>query len=416
MERTLAVAMALGVLFIGTSFFVCANVSPSDLKVLFIGIDALDWEMVEPLREEGLLPHLQSLIQRGVSGVINTNDFGGSAVYWTSIATGQMSEKHGILDFVYVDPDTGDTTPYTSNMRQTKAFWNVLSDYDISVGVVGWFVSWPAEEVNGFMVSSYYTIDKSLAPILKGSIYENTPQMVYPESLQEHVDGLIQRAREKSDEKLLRVVKPSALESPTPHLEATTWAFLSDEIFNEIALDLYPSLAPKVFAVYFNGLDVVGHRFTREDPEWQARLEDRFGTVHRNYYLYMDEVIGQYLELVDDDTVVIVTADHGLMRGLHTNNGVFVMAGKNIRKNYRLPEPVNLTDIMPTLYYLLGLPLADDLDGQPLKRAFMPLFLVDHPVRRIPSYGEREFFAEEPSASQFDDVIIERLKSLGYLQ
>jgi hypothetical protein len=60
---------------------------PEDLKVLIIGIDALDWERLDELIAEGECRNLKGLIDSGVSAVIDTNDISGSAVYWTSIAT-----------------------------------------------------------------------------------------------------------------------------------------------------------------------------------------------------------------------------------------------------------------------------------------------------------------------------------------
>ena len=37
-------------------------------KVLLIGWDAADWEHITPLLEEGLMPTLDTLINRGVMG------------------------------------------------------------------------------------------------------------------------------------------------------------------------------------------------------------------------------------------------------------------------------------------------------------------------------------------------------------
>ena len=152
-------------------------------KIIFIGIDALDWELLDRLMLEGIVPNFTKLRQNGSSAQVNTNDEGGSAVYWTTIATGQRSRKHGIHKFTTTDPVTKERIPVTSNMRRSKAFWNIFSEYDISVGVVGWYVSWPAEEVNGFMISSYFAIKDTEQLTWKGTFYEDTPHMVFPEEL-----------------------------------------------------------------------------------------------------------------------------------------------------------------------------------------------------------------------------------------
>ncbi len=43
-------------------------------KVLLIGWDAADWEHITPMPEEGLMPTLDSFIDRGVMGNLATPD------------------------------------------------------------------------------------------------------------------------------------------------------------------------------------------------------------------------------------------------------------------------------------------------------------------------------------------------------
>ncbi len=59
-----------------------------------------------------------------------------SPLIWTSIATGKRREKHGIFDFV-VDRIDDRRIPVTRNLRRVKAFWNILSEQGIPVGIVG---------------------------------------------------------------------------------------------------------------------------------------------------------------------------------------------------------------------------------------------------------------------------------------
>ena len=59
-----------------------------------------------------------------------------SPIIWTTIATGNGMDKHGIIDFLK------DGVPVTANLRKTKAIWNILSDNRITVGIVGYYVTW----------------------------------------------------------------------------------------------------------------------------------------------------------------------------------------------------------------------------------------------------------------------------------
>jgi len=383
---------------------------------MFVGIDGLDWELLDILIAKGSAPNFKKLTSSGTSARINTNDKGGSAVYWTTIATGQLSSKHGIKNFIMVDPATKKRVPVTSNNRKSKAFWNILTEKNISVGVIGWYVSWPAEKVKGFMVSSYFGIKDIDQPTWKGTIYANTPHMVYPPDLQEEVDSYINKAEKRYLQNLKKIIKPSALKKNYGVIKEIKWAFLADEIFHEAGLNLYRQKKPRVFAIYFEGVDAVGHRFTFTKPIRQTQANKRFGNVQQNYYLYTDKLVGQYLKAADKNTIIIIASDHGLMRGHHTNNGVFIISGPSIKSNVRSSKPINLTDILPTILYALNLPIAKDMDGQPFLEAFKEEFLAKNKIQYIKTYGKRKKTTDLPTPSALDKKMLERLKSLGYIK
>lgn len=363
-------------------------IGDNELKILIIGIDGADWEMVEPLVGEGLLPNFEKLIRHGASAKIDTNETGGSAVYWTSIATGQTSDKHGIYFFTAKDRQTGRIVPCTSNMRKTKAFWNILSEKDISVGIVGWYVTWPAEEVNGFMVSSYYAVRKVEQPTWKGTYYNNVPDMTYPPELKERIEKFTLTAQKSFYRNIKNIIKPSALKINAPNIYDAKWVLLTDEIYKEIGLKLYKDQRPRVFSVYFSGLDSVGHRFTSPDKKITDNSIAIFGNVHKNYYLYMDKVLGRFIELADENTIIMALSDHGLMRQAHTQNGVFIMSGPGIKQDTFIKQPVKLTDICPTLLYLLNLPVARDMDGRVFKEAIREETLRKNKIlRNVPAIG-----------------------------
>ena len=74
---------------------------------------------------------------------------------------------------------------YTSTDRKKKAFWNILSDYDRRVAVIGWWVSYPAEPVNGVVVAQMNTRMAGVETdenIVKGGIFEGVAGQVTPSS------------------------------------------------------------------------------------------------------------------------------------------------------------------------------------------------------------------------------------------
>ena len=128
-----------------------------------MGIDGADWSVVRELWSQGKLPHLRRLADRGSSAVLHT-DSAVSPVIWTTIATGHRPRVHGITDFVVHTP-TGDV-PVSASLRRVPALWNMASTAGLDVGVVSWWASWPAEAVNGVVVSDRALLDvaEALSP------------------------------------------------------------------------------------------------------------------------------------------------------------------------------------------------------------------------------------------------------------
>lgn len=109
-----------------------------------------------------------------------------------------------------------------------------------------------------------------------------------------------------------------------------------------------------------------------------------------------DDVLGRVLALVEEETVVVVVADHGELFGEHTlfghSNTLYepllripmVLAGRGLPSGRVVRETVSLTDIMPTLLTMTDLQ-SPGLDGVDL----LPL------LRGDVHSGERQVFAEQ---------------------
>ncbi len=101
--RTRIVAAAFALLLVAVAGGCGGDeVGPAD-RILLVGIDSADWDVVEPLMAEGRLPNLRALVESGVSCDLHSLEpKQKSPTIWTTIATGKLPEKHGITD--YVDP------------------------------------------------------------------------------------------------------------------------------------------------------------------------------------------------------------------------------------------------------------------------------------------------------------------------
>lgn len=69
-----------------------------------------------------------------------------------------------------------------------------------------------------------------------------------------------------------------------------------------------------------------------------------------------------------------LTFPHPVWAGTHRLNGIFIINGLGVQP-VRSKEDIKIWDITPTIMTLLGVPIADYMDGEPIKNAFYPEFI-----------------------------------------
>ena len=99
--------------------------------------------------------------------------------------------------------------------------------------------------------------------------------------------------------------------------------------------------------------------------------------------------------------------------GSHRLDGIIVMSGPGIAEGSSISN-ATIADILPTMLALAGLPVPEDLDGQPLVQAF-----TDAQKQAIKFVSGSSNTAGETSTPDLDESelteIEDRLRSLGYL-
>lgn len=415
-------------------------------RVLLIGVDGLDWERAQRLVSQGRMPNLGRMMENGASGVLRSIPPYVSPIVWTSIATGKLGEKHGIGGFTAYGERGGTVDLIGSGMIKCRTLWEILAAAEMSSGVVGWLVTHPPVPVTTYTVSSRAVMAMSQEPgsgglstdpvDLRAGVHPDTlwnkistlgtvPSEIPTEDLHAHLGSL-----EHIDEE---VVQQRMSDLAGRLAGDRTTVVLARQLMSEYPTDLT--------AVYLRGSDIVSHFFWRywEPESWtRGRLApevvETLAPVIDMYYETVDGMIGEILELRDENTVVVVCSDHGFAghRGhpgfepktegevalgieMHREQGIVVLEGPGIEPG-AVVEGASVLDVTPTVLCVLGLPAGRDMDGRPLTSAFERDFTDRFPVSYIDTYeiGERAASAG-PTESPVDEEIKELLRSLGYI-
>jgi len=175
--------LACGLVVLGLKFahrghasaaFVTKEKGPTYKRVIVIGMDGLDPRIVERMMNDGQMANFAKLAREGTFSTLQTTIPPESPVAWVSAATGVNPGQHGLYDFIRRDPTNylpdlsllrtskgilsgpgGQFVPATAQ----KAFWDILGEAGIKTTVLRWPVTFPAQPVNGRLLSGLGTPD-----------------------------------------------------------------------------------------------------------------------------------------------------------------------------------------------------------------------------------------------------------------
>ena len=414
-------------------------------RVLLIGWDAADWQILHPLMEAGKMPVFRRLVEYGTSGKVSTLQPPLSPILWNSIATGKRADKHGILGFMEPKPDGTGIRAVRSTSRRAKAIWNILSQSGLRSSVVNWYASHPAEPIAGTIFTNRLTND-----VLgdDGDLAPMPSVAVHPPELLDLAEDLRVHPGEITLKQLLAFFDVHHLPDPQdPRFASLAHTLAQTSTTHNAATWLAARDDWDLLAVYYDAIDHIGHTFIEYHPPAMAHVSAEeaaiFGQVVTGIYRFHDMMLGALLDLAGPEATVILLSDHGFYNdhlrpavaehfrdpkkklstemnpmSWHRPHGVLVAAGKAI-KHDELVHGASLLDVAPTVLALLGLPVPEDMDGQALTRIFAEAV---EPAR-IPSYEpphpqdgvHRDLPAEEsdPFAAR---QALRQLAELGYIE
>ncbi len=390
-------------------------------RLWVIGVDGATLDAMLPLAGQGRLPFLANLLQKGAHGRLQSLTPHRPEALWTTLGTGKYPFDHGVVgggiysaDFLAPGAElhllpvgigfrrwgtlNRPRSP-SAGARTASMLWEVLPRLGLRSGVVGWPASAP--------MSMSPTPAKDVFALTDGFFHGATgPHAAEPPEVA--VQARILRIDPREiPRQLLSRFGPAAGRDLRPALAGDLWRESVGRTLVRSTPDLdafflvLPGLA-EISGSYFGGYTAAEFDGARSHVFTDA------AQLVATYYLHLDEFLEQLWQSDPGDgpRLVAIVSAYGFegpggawsrLRGEvsrttalggrsdRSPDGVLILYGEGIAPG-ALVTGARLVDLVPTLLYGLGFPVARDLDGQALTAAFDKGFLARHPLTFLPSY------------------------------
>lgn len=432
-------------------------------EIILVGLDGAEWKVINSLIERGKLPYLENLIRNGSFTKLETLKPAYSPMVWTTIATGKLPSKHGVTDFIsYQVPGisapvlprkepyfTGGLVlifrlaaqnglitkiPITSWARKVRTIWNICSINGMENCTLGWWGTYPAEHTKGSIVSDYFY--PSACDGLASNFSSTPTGLTYPDTLYEILLPYVHTEKEVNYDVYSRFIngtehdwklgQKSAERSGYTPEKSLKYAYPEDLTEADIWTNIFSRQKRPFSAIYLKGIDLVSHAAYKYFAEKNLPETDKYGLMLEKYYIFTDSLVGGILAS-NPQAIKIILSDHGFQQEgaaghYHHRNapdGVFIISGPGIRKNNPLGR-IHVTDILPTVCYILGIPVGRDMEGRVVDEIFRESFSQAHQITYIDSY--ERFIIPEQAVKDYKvykqragKEMVERLRAIGYV-
>ena len=262
-------------------------------KILMIGLDGATYDIISPLINEGWMPNLAKLMTKGAYGPMLSTVPPISGPAWLSLATGLRPKTTSAYDFLYRKGKSYKLQHVSPSDYFGRSIWDFLSKGGRRVGILNYPMGGPPYEINGFMTSGLgispeggFTFPPDLEEELHnvaGGSYEL--MIPYHNPRYDNTELFIDDISRVLDKKL---------RATTYLLKKKQWDF---------------------FWVVISETDWLQHIMWRHidenHPLYEKEKSPKYAMMFKKLWSRIDEAIGDFCDIVGDQTNIIIISDHG---------------------------------------------------------------------------------------------------------
>lgn len=274
---------------------------PDKRRVLILGLDGATWDVLMPMVADGTMPHLGSLLERGVRSDLVSLIPPVTATSWSSFVTGLNPGKHGVFEFLLRRKGLSEAAisrrnpfgeiPVNSGLADGVPIWEMASRAGLKSVVIGVPITYPPRQINGYMIGDFLTPYGKRDFTWPPSLLDDLEKRFGPYKLY-HREVYSRRAVGRVIDELMDVLEFNI--KVTRHLVASVdWSF---------------------FISHFWGTDRAQHELwhllDESHPRHDAEESREFGPRLKNFYARLDQGLAEITADAGDCDLVIAS-DHG---------------------------------------------------------------------------------------------------------
>ena len=261
------------------------------MKICILGLDCAAPEIV--FGDERLV-NLRRLMSRGIHGRLRSVIPPITVPAWMCMSTSQDPGSLGVYGFRNRVDHSYDKLGFANSASiKALAMWDQLARHGKKSIIVGVPPNYPPRKVNGISIGCFLTPDTA------------KNDYTYPPGIKAKITELV--GEYPTDVKNFRTDRKDWLKEQIFSMSKKQW---------QVVRWLLKEQEWDYFHFVDIGLDRMHHGFWNYFDPKHVQFEP--GNPYQNaipeYYLWLDEQIGEALELLDKDTIVLIVSDHGAQR------------------------------------------------------------------------------------------------------
>jgi len=259
-------------------------------KIIVVGLDGATFDLIIPWIKENKLPYFKQLLDEGSFSDLTSIIPPISPAAWTSFMTGKNPGKHGIYDFIQLKPKSYQMEILNSSHIQSQTIWSILTNGGKAVGAINIPMTYPPEEVNGFIISG---LGAPLGRIKK--------DFTFPKELEKEITDNF---------------KDYIITCQGKNLDDYSKSIL-DMLDIRIKVFRYLKKVKQwdLLMIVFSATDVAQHFFWQfmgpPDDITAGEQNSQYREMILKVYQRIDGILEEIIQEMDDETLLIIMSDHG---------------------------------------------------------------------------------------------------------